>query len=53
MGGVAFGDPIILSQMLKQFYRELCKKYHPDSNQNKDTSQEMQLINRLKEAWGV
>ncbi len=39
--------------ILKQFYRILSKTYHPDLNPGKDTTKEMQLLNRLKEAWGV
>lgn len=38
---------------LKRFYRDLTKLYHPDLNPGKDTTAEMQLINKLKEAWGV
>ena len=39
--------------LLKKFYRILSKKYHPDSNPDKDTSSEMQLLNRMKNEWGV
>lgn len=39
--------------ILKQFYRSLSKTYHPDLNPGKDTTAEMQLLNKLKEAWGV
>ena len=39
--------------MLKKFYRSLSKEYHPDANLGKDTTWEMQLLNRLKDAWGV
>ncbi len=39
--------------ILKQFYRSLSKTYHPDLNPGKDTTAQMQLLNRLKEAWGV
>lgn len=39
-------------EMLKQFYRVLVKKYHPDVS-GADTEEEMKLLNRLKEAWGV
>lgn len=38
---------------LKQFYRVLSKKFHPDANPDTDTSKEMQLLNQLKEQWGV
>lgn len=40
-------------EILKQFYRTLSKKYHPDSNPDKDTSEEMRLLNELKSKWGV
>ena len=39
--------------ILKQFYRELSKKYHPDSNPDKDTSKQMKLLNELKKEWGL
>ncbi|MBE5973311.1 MAG: hypothetical protein E7251_01785 [Paenibacillaceae bacterium] len=39
--------------ILKQFYRTLSKKYHPDSNPGKDTSEEMKALNQLKTDWGV
>lgn len=39
--------------MLKQFYKVLSKKYHPDLNPGKDTTAEMQLLNRLKQEWGL
>lgn len=39
--------------ILKQFYRSLSKTYHPDLNPGRDTTKEMQLLNKLKEAWGV
>lgn len=38
---------------LKQFYRVLSKKFHPDSNINSDTSQEMKLLNQLKSEWDI
>lgn len=40
-------------EILKQFYRVLSKKYHPDTNPGIDTSKEMKLINQLKNEWGV
>lgn len=40
-------------ETLKQFYRVLSKKFHPDANPGIDTSKEMQLLNRLKSEWGV
>ena len=39
--------------VLKQFYRELSKKFHPDANPDTDTSQQMQLLNQLKSEWGL
>ena len=39
--------------ILKQFYRALSKKFHPDANPDMDTSKQMQLLNRLKSDWGV
>lgn len=39
--------------MLKNFYRMLSKAYHPDSNPDKDTSEEMKMLNRLKDEWGI
>lgn len=39
--------------ILKQFYRSLCKNYHPDLNPGKDTTAEMQLLNKLKDIWRV
>ena len=41
------------SAILKQFYRSLSKAYHPDLNPGKDTTAEMQLLNKLKESWGI
>lgn len=38
---------------LKQFYRVLSKKFHPDANPDTDTSKEMKLLNKLKEDWGL
>lgn len=39
--------------VLKQFYRELSKKFHPDANPDTDTSQQMKLLNQLKQEWGL
>lgn len=39
--------------ILKQFYRTLAKAYHPDLNPNEDVTAKMQLLNRLKEQWGL
>lgn len=38
---------------LKQFYRVLSKKFHPDANPDKDTSNEMKLLNQLKKQWEI
>ncbi len=38
---------------LKKFYRLLSQKFHPDVNPDHDTSEEMKLINRLKDDWGL
>lgn len=40
-------------ETLKQFYRVLSKKFHPDANSDIDTSEEMKLLNRLKSNWGI
>lgn len=39
--------------MLKQFYKALPMKFHPDMNMGEDTTKQMQLLNKLKEDWGV
>lgn len=39
--------------VLKQFYRVLSKHFHPDANPDRDTSEEMKLLNQLKNEWGV
>ncbi len=39
--------------ILKKFYRCLSKTFHPDLNPGRDTTAEMQLLNKLKEVWGV
>ena len=39
--------------ILKQFYRVLAKKFHPDVNHDRDTTRELQLLNRIKEQWGI
>jgi len=39
--------------ILKQFYRALAKQFHPDVNHDRDTTRELQLLNRLKEQCGV
>lgn len=38
---------------LKEFYKKLSKIYHPDLNPGADTTAAMQLLNKLKEVWGV
>jgi hypothetical protein len=40
-------------QDLKKFYKALCLKFHPDMNPDKDTTKEMQLLNKLKEEWNI
>jgi hypothetical protein len=40
-------------QFLKQFYKVLSLKFHPDMNPDKDTTKEMQLLNKLKDEWGL
>jgi outer membrane protein OmpA-like peptidoglycan-associated protein len=40
-------------ETLKQFYRALSKKFHPDANPDKDTSKEMKLLNQLKTEWNI
>ncbi len=40
-------------ETLKQFYRILSKKFHPDANPDIDTSNQMQLLNQLKVEWGL
>lgn len=40
-------------EILKQFYRVLSKKFHPDSNPGNDTSKEMKLLNQLKTEWDL
>lgn len=39
--------------ILKKFYKELSKIYHPDLNPDTDTTAQMQLLNRLKGQWGL
>lgn len=39
--------------ILKQFYRTLAKAYHPDLNPNEDVTAKMQVLNKLKEGWGL
>lgn len=41
------------SETLKQFYRVLAKKFHPDVNPGKDTTEQMKLLNKLKKSWGI
>lgn len=53
--GISFHDNYTNEEqaLLKQFYRELSKKFHPDSNPDRDTSEHMKLLNRLKGEWGL
>jgi hypothetical protein len=37
--------------MLKKFYRSLSKEFHPDNTG--DTGEAMQLVNKLKQGWGI
>lgn len=39
--------------LLKKFYRMLSKAFHPDSNPDGDTGEEMKMLNRLKGEWGI
>lgn len=39
--------------LLKKFYRELTKMYHPDANVGKDTTKHMLLLNKLKDQWEI
>lgn len=39
--------------MLKDIYRVLSRKYHPDANPDTDTTTQMQLINKLKTIWEI
>ncbi len=38
---------------LKEFYRLLSRKFHPDLNPDRDTTEAMKLVNRLKDDWGL
>lgn len=40
-------------KILKGIYRTLCKSYHPDNNPNKNTEKEIQMINKLRDEWGI
>lgn len=40
-------------KILKGIYRTLCKSYHPDNNPNKNTDKEIQMINKLRDEWGL
>lgn len=40
-------------EVLRQFYRELSKKFHPDANPTVDTSEQMKVLNQLKQEWGL
>lgn len=55
MGSGLFGSGVKNENqdIFKKFYRTLSKTYHPDSNPDRDTSEEMKLLNQLKNEWGV
>ena len=40
-------------EILRKFYRDLAKIYHPDLNHDAGAEEAMKLLNRLGEAWGV
>lgn len=40
-------------EILKQFYRVLSKRFHPDANTGTDTSEQMKVLNQLKQEWRV
>jgi hypothetical protein len=40
-------------QTLKVFYKKLAMEFHPDTNPGVDTTKEMQILNKLKEGWGI
>lgn len=39
-------------KILKRIYKKLAMEFHPDRN-TVDTTKEMQIINKLKEEWGI
>ncbi len=58
-GGSSYSDVVHSNyntedkETLKQFYRVLSKRFHPDTNPVVDTSKQMQLLNQLKGQWGI
>lgn len=38
---------------LKKFYKSLALQFHPDTNPSADSTQTMQLLNKLKDEWGI
>lgn len=38
---------------LKKFYRMLSAKFHPDINHNEEDAEAMELLNKLKNEWGI
>lgn len=40
-------------RILKKCYKKLSMAFHPDLNLGSDTTEEMQMINKLKEEWGI
>ncbi|SEV81670.1 hypothetical protein [[Clostridium] fimetarium] len=51
--GIASKPSSLDKETLKQFYRVLSKKFHPDVNPEVDTSKQMQLLNQLKQEWNI
>lgn len=52
-GTAASNDKEADKAIRKKFYRTLSKVFHPDSNPDKDTSEEMRALNQLKKEWGI
>lgn len=41
------------AEAYKAIYKAAAKALHPDANPGKDTSGAMQVLNELKQQWGV